>query len=75
MPNDLTAPEKTTEREMLLVASKAKTALQAFDVQVAGDALDALNALVYWHIEQAAKRAQENGRKTVRGHDFIIIPR
>ena len=73
MPNDVT-PEKTTEREMLLVASKAKAALQTFDVQVAGDALEALNAVIYWHIEQAAKRAQENGRKTVRGHDFIVLP-
>ena len=72
MPNDVNVPEKTTEREMLLVASKAKTALQSFDVQVAGDALDALNALVHWHIEQAAKRALENGRKTVKGHDFIV---
>ena len=26
--------------------------------------------LVYYYIEQAVKRAEANGRKTVRGHDF-----
>jgi len=57
--------------EMLLVGSKTKAALKAHDVNVAGDALDALNLLMYWYIEQAAKRAKANGRKTVRGHDFM----
>ncbi len=60
------------EKEMLLVGSKAKAALKEYDVNVGGDALDALNAYVHWLIEQAAKRAKENGRKTVRGHDFIV---
>jgi histone H3/H4 len=38
----------------------------------AGDAIDGLNAYVYWLVQQAGKRAKENGRKTVRAHDFII---
>ena len=28
---------------------------------------------VGWLVAQAAKRAGENGRKTVRAHDFIIM--
>jgi hypothetical protein len=39
----------------------------------AGDALDGLNGYVAWLVAQAAKRAGENGRKTVRAHDFIVM--
>lgn len=60
------------ELDMLLVGSKTKEALKEFDVNVGGDALDGLNAVVHWYVEQAAKRAQENGRKTVRAHDFCV---
>lgn len=59
--------------EMLLVGSKTKAALKQHDVNVAGDALDALNALVHWYCEQASKRAKANGRKTVKGHDFLLM--
>lgn len=60
------------EKEMLLVGSKTKAALQKYEVNVSGDALEALNDLMYWYLEQGAKRAKENGRKTVKGHDFIV---
>jgi histone H3/H4 len=60
-------------KEMLLVGSKTKEALKGHDVNVSGDALDGLNGWVHWLIEQAAKRAKENGRKTVRAHDFIVM--
>lgn len=59
--------------EMLLVGSKTKTALKGYGVNVAGDAVDGLNGVVYWYIDQAAKRAQANGRKTVRAHDFVVM--
>lgn len=59
--------------EMLLVGSKTKAALKARGVHVAGDALDSLNMMVHWYIEQAATRAGNNGRKTVRGHDFLSM--
>ncbi len=59
--------------EMLLVGSKAKGALKKYKVNVAGDALDGLNNIVYWYIDQAAKRAQANGRKTVRAHDLLLM--
>jgi histone H3/H4 len=59
--------------EMLLVASKVKQMLKDAGCNTAGDALDGLNNLVGWYVQQAAKRASENGRKTVRAHDFSIM--
>lgn len=58
--------------EMIIVASKAKAALKAHGVNVAGDAMGALNMVCHWYLEQAAKRAAANGRKTVRAHDFMV---
>lgn len=57
--------------EMMLVASKVKAALKGAGCNTASDALEGLNSWVGWLIEQAAKRAAANGRKTVRAHDFI----
>ncbi len=59
--------------EPLVVGSKAKAVLKKAGCNVAGDALDGLNGIVYWYLEQAAKRAKANGRKTVRPHDFAIM--
>jgi len=59
--------------EMLLVSSKVRQMLKDAGCNTAGDALDGLNAYVGWLVEQAAKRAGENGRKTVRAHDFAIM--
>lgn len=59
-------------QEMLLVASKTKQVLKDAGCNVSGDALDSLNEIVHNYLEQAAKRAEANGRKTVRGHDFGI---
>ena len=59
--------------EMLLVASKVKQMLKDAGCNTAGDALDGLNGYVGWLVQQAAKRAAENGRKTVRAHDFLIM--
>ncbi len=60
-------------KEMLLVASKVKQMIRDAGCNTAGDALEGLNQLVGWYINQAAKRASENGRKTVRAHDFAIM--
>ena len=65
--------KKAPAMEMLLVGSKTKAALKAHGVNVSGDTLDALNMVVYWYIEQASKRAGNNGRKTVRGHDVLSM--
>jgi histone H3/H4 len=59
--------------EPLIVQSKAKAALKSMGCNTAGDALDALNGYAGWLLEQAAKRAKANGRKTVRGHDFMAM--
>lgn len=65
--------KKSKTRDMLLVGSKTKEALKAFDLNVSADALEGLNEMVYWYIEQAAKRTEANGRKTVRAHDFVAM--
>jgi histone H3/H4 len=67
-----TGRKRAPQAEMLLVGSKVKQALRAHDVNVASDAADSLNYVVHWYINQAAKRAAANGRKTVRAHDFMI---
>ena len=60
-------------KEMLLVASKVRQLIKDAGCNTAGDALDGLNGYVGWLVQQAAKRAAENGRKTVRAHDFLIM--
>jgi histone H3/H4 len=57
--------------EPIVVASKAKAVLKKAGCNTAGDAFEALNGYMYWLLEQAAKRAKANGRKTVRAHDFM----
>jgi histone H3/H4 len=59
--------------EMLLVSSKVRQMIKDAGCNTAGDALDGLNGYVGWLVHQAAKRAAENGRKTVRAHDFLIM--
>ena len=59
--------------EMLLVSSKVRQMIKDAGCNTAGDALDGLNLYVGWLVQQASKRATENGRKTVRAHDFIIM--
>jgi histone H3/H4 len=65
------APAAPTE--MLLVASKVRQMIKDAGCNTAGDALDGLNGYVAWLVAQATKRATENGRKTVRAHDFILM--
>lgn len=59
--------------ETLLVASKVRQLIKDSGCNTAGDALEGLNAYVSWLVVQATKRAHENGRKTVRAHDFMIF--
>ena len=69
------AKKKTSKApsETVIVQSKCNEALKAHEVNVASDALDGLNNVVHWYIEQAATRAKANGRKTVRAHDFLAM--
>ncbi len=66
------APAKAMNTEMLLVGSKVRAMIKDAGCNTAGDALDGLNSYVGWLVAQATRRASENGRKTVRKHDFII---
>lgn len=65
-------PAKGANKEVLLIASKVRQVVKDADCNFAGDALDGLNAYVHWLVQQATARAKENGRKTVRAHDFIL---
>lgn len=59
------------KKEMLIVKSKAKELLKADGFAISPDVYDALNEVTHWLIDQAKKRAQDNGRKTVRKHDIL----
>jgi hypothetical protein len=65
------AAKKPTES--LLVGSKVKAAIKGNGCNTGGDVLDSLNAYAHWLVGQATTRAQSNGRKTVRGHDIILM--
>ncbi len=58
--------------EMMLVASKVKGMIKDAGFNTAGDALDGLNELVAQYVSRATRRAEANGRKTVRAHDFHL---
>lgn len=62
---------KKSKKEALVVNSKAKAVLKKAGCNTASDAFDQLNELIYWYLAQAAGRAKANGRKTVRGYDFM----
>ena len=66
------APAKRKKaREVLVVGSKVKAEVKAAGLNMAGNAIaDGLNDLVHELIAGAIARAKENGRKTVRPHDF-----
>ena len=57
--------------DLLIVQSKFKEALKAHGMNVASDAINGANDLFHWYVAQAATRAKNNGRKTVRAYDFL----
>ena len=65
--------KKKKELEVLLVGSKVRAQIKEAGCNTGGDAIEGLNAYVHWLVQQAAARAQANGRKTVRAHDFLIM--
>ena len=67
------AAKKGNPAEVLVVGSKVKAAIKASGCNSSADALQGVNTWVHWLIQQATARAQANGRKTVRAHDFIIM--
>lgn len=67
------ASKKKASNEVLAVLSKVKATIKSKGCNTAGDAIEGLNAIMHWHIAQAAQRAKANGRKTVRAHDFVVM--
>jgi histone H3/H4 len=53
-----------------VVASKVKELLKGMDMMTAGELSDAASKFLEDALKKAAKRAQENGRKTVRACDL-----
>ena len=66
------AKKKAPKIETYLVGSKVKAAVRKLGCNFGSGSLESLNGMVHWYIEQAAARAQANGRKTVRAHDFVV---
>jgi len=65
------AAPKRKSKEMLLVGSKTKEALKGKGFNVSADAIDALNEYVYFLVDQAQKKCEANGRKTIRPYDIM----
>lgn len=59
---------KAKSKTMLVVKSKVKDVVKG--ANVSGDFADALNEMLVWSVEQAAARADANGRKTVGARDL-----
>ena len=59
---------KTTAKTMLVVKSKVKGIVE--NCNISGDFGDALNEILVSKVEQAAARAEANGRKTIGARDL-----
>ncbi len=57
-----------SEKNMMVSKSKVKEISK--DNNFSGDFAEALNEILAWHLKQACKRAEANGRKTVSGRDL-----
>ena len=66
------APAKKTAatKEVLFVTSKVKAYIKQSDKMTASETLDALNAKIYAVLDEAIKRTEGNGRKTVKPQDL-----
>lgn len=57
-----------TSEPMLVVKSKVKDVVSGHNVS--GDFAEALNSMLVWCVQQAAARAEANGRKTIGARDL-----
>jgi hypothetical protein len=62
--------KKAAAREVLVVGTKVKDVVKAAGLQSSGELIEAISGKVHDLLTAAAKRASENGRKTVRSHDL-----
>ena len=56
-----------------VVKSMVKQRIAKGKCHSSSDLAGALNGIVEWYLDQAVKRAKANGRKTVRGHDIVLM--
>jgi hypothetical protein len=56
--------------DSVVVQSKVKEAVKGLDLRMDSSLPDALNAKVQAMLQEAAKRAKENGRGTLRPYDL-----
>lgn len=56
--------------DSIIVQSKLKEAVKGLDLRMDSNLADALNAKVTAMLKDAANRAKQNGRGTLRPHDL-----
>ncbi|MBI20401.1 MAG: hypothetical protein CMB73_07505 [Euryarchaeota archaeon] len=54
-----------------MVSSRVKERIKGMGFNASSDVMDGLNTYITWKIDAACRRAESNGRKTIRGHDFM----
>ena len=54
-----------------IVSSRVKDRIKGMGFKASSDVMDGLNTYINWKIDAACRRAENNGRKTIRGHDFM----
>ncbi len=54
-----------------IVSSRVKERIKGMGFNASSDVIDGLNTYITWKIDAACRRAESNGRKTIRGHDFM----
>ena len=62
--------KKSAARETLVVGSKVKDVVRSAGLQSSGDLVTAISDKVHDILTAALKRAEGNGRKTVRPYDL-----
>lgn len=55
-----------------VVGSKVKEFNKKNDCNTSGDFVEGLDKIVEWYLDQSCKRAEANGRKTVRSTDVVL---
>lgn len=55
---------------VLVVGSKIKDVVREHNLQSSGELVEAVSLKVHEMLKAACKRAEENGRKTVRSYDL-----
>ena len=61
---------KKKEQEVIVVGSKTRDVVKGEDMNMAGDFTQALSDKTRELVQEAARRAKDNGRKTVRASDL-----